>query len=133
MSDLTPNEFLKDFTKSTNGKILVGLLLILGVLLVGWIGASIYNDTKQSDDLIKREINGILISSKDIAHGKYALVIKQHETGEGIKYDLSVSRFFRDNNIQVGDSISKAADSHIISFFKKKGKTYYKCCELYWY
>jgi hypothetical protein len=133
MSDLTPDEFLKDFTKNTDGKILLGLLVILGVLLIGWVGDSIYKDTKQNDDLIKRELNGILISSKDITHGIYSLVIKQHMTGEEIKYDLSVSKFFRDNNIHEGDSISKTADSHVISFFKKKEKTYYKCCELYWY
>lgn len=133
MDKLTSEEFLKDFTKSTYGKILIGLLSILGILLVSWIVISLYNDKKQSDDLIEREINGILINSKDITHGKYALIIKQHGTGEEIKYYLHISKFFQDNNIQVGDSISKNANSHTINFFKKRNGTFNKCCELYWY
>lgn len=131
MSELTPEEFLKDFTKSTNGKIAVTLLSILGILLASWIIDLIYREKKQRGDFFKQEVNGILIRSKDIYRGMFKLTIRQHHTEEEVTYSLSISKFLRDYNIQIGDSISKDANSRTIEFFRKSNGTFSKCCDLY--
>jgi hypothetical protein len=133
MDELTPREFLKDFTNDTNGKILVGLLLILGTMLISWIVISTYKGQKQTDDFINREIAGILIKSEDIQHGITDFTVRQHTSREELTYHLSVSKFFRENNIQKGDSIVKKANSNTIMFFKRFEGKFKKCCDLYYY
>src|SRR5687767_8415090 len=107
-----------------NTYILTGLIAIGLIALFSWIIFSAIDRAEQEDDLIKREISGILITVKDLQRGNYILRIKQHETGEELEYHLQISRFMKENNIQVNDSISKDANSHTLNFFKKKHGIY---------
>ena len=133
MDELTQQEFVRDFTKSTNGRILIGLLTVIVVFFFGWIVSSVYKDKKQTDDLIKREISGVLIEIENATHGIYGFKIRQHTSGKELNYYLHASKFVRENSIQKGDSIAKESNSNTISFFKKANGSFQKCCELEYY
>jgi hypothetical protein len=116
-----------------NKYIVFGLALIGAISFTIWVIIPTIDAQKREDDLIKREISGVLIKVKDLNRGSYSILIKENKTGTELEYDLHMSRFIKENNIQVNDSISKEGGSHTLNFFKKKNGIYEKCCDLYYY
>jgi hypothetical protein len=115
-----------------NSYIQIGLFAIGVISMLTWAIVSGVDRSNQENDLIKREISGILVTVKDLQHGDYTIRIKQHNTGKEMEYYLQISRFIKENNIQVNDSISKEANSHTLNFYRKKDGIYEKYCDLYY-
>jgi hypothetical protein len=113
--------------------ILVGLGTIIVAFFLYWVITSLVKRESQTNDFIEREIGGILENVKYDGRAEYSLTIRQHKTGEKLKYYLFLSPFIKENNIQTNDSISKEANGHTINFYKKKNGTFYKCCDLYYH
>jgi hypothetical protein len=84
-------------------------------------------------DFIKRELSGPLVKLEDIHHDQFYLYIRDNKTHNVVRYALYISKFIRENNIQVGDSISKEAGDHTIWFYKKKDGIFSRSANLYYY
>jgi hypothetical protein len=129
MANVDSQQFMKDFAKSASGRFVIMLFSFIGLFLACWIAISVYRHERQSDDFIRRELNGTLVDIRDIRRGRYSITIKQHEKNEEIQYSLTISSFFKQNNIRAGDSISKSSNSKTVKFFKKRESSFIKCCE----
>lgn len=78
--------------------------------------------------LISQEINGIIKSMKDENRGSYFLEIQT--TKEDLKiHSLPIAWEVKKFNIQIGDSVSKEANSKIMIFYKLKNGVSQKLCE----
>lgn len=64
-----------------------------------------------------------MIKLEDIHHGQFDVTIIDNKTKDTVRYALRISKFIKQNDIQIGDSISKEADSRIIWFYRKNQKT----------
>src|SRR5882762_3408584 len=87
----------------------------------------------QARELIKRELSGPLVKLEKDTHGISVIYVRDNKTEDTVDYALSITKFIEENNILVGDSISKEAGSHTIWFYKKKDGQFQKSAELYYY
>lgn len=114
----------------------IGVAMVAGIFLAIFFALVINtNKTRQRTfDLMKRELNGILVEVEDLRRGSYRLKIKQHQTNKILEYTLHADNFVNENNIKVTDSISKTANNNTIIFYKKyENGVYNRCCELVYY
>ncbi len=70
-------------------------------------------------DFIEKEVKGRIISLKDINRGRYEISIKTFN--DTINQSLGIAWHIEKYNIQVGDSVSKEANSRIMIFYRTKG------------
>lgn len=127
------DERLKEILKDRTNRLFLYVFGLIFLAMIIWVFVSVYKRDSQSADFIKREIHGVLTKIHDDTHGEYTITIRQHGTNEILEYYLFISKFVRENNIQVLDSISKPANGHTIDFYKKKDGKFYKCCDIYYY
>lgn len=99
----------------------------LGLCLILMCGISLFRQWRQELDFEQRPIHGRLKLLKDIGRGDYLLTIEQ-ENGDTLTYDLPISWFIEENNIQPNDSISKGSNSYATRFYKKQSGKYLSCC-----
>lgn len=112
-----------------------GNLLVLVVFFI-LISVSLYRSYKaevRNDEMVKdfteRKMNGLITRSKAGSKGSHLLNIKDRESNLELKYIVLQNWFFLENNVQVGDSVSKLANTKILSIFKFKENGYEKCCD----
>jgi len=99
--------------------------------------ASIYlYDRKQISDyelelktLKSKEINGIILDNGHPNRGYSNFTVNDAISNSKLFYTLAITWFYEENNIQVNDSVSKTANSKIITFYKLKNSVYEECCE----
>jgi hypothetical protein len=75
------------------------------------------------------KLNGIVYELKDTQKGTYTVVTK---VNHGVYYipGIHLSWYIDKYNVQVGDSISKNANSDTLSFFKLENGVYKKRCDV---
>jgi len=54
------------------------------------------------------------------------MYVKENETGDTLRFALRLSYFLREHDVQVGDSISKIANSNIVWFYRKRNGEFLK-------
>lgn len=114
---------------STKSIILISIFFAL--ILIGSIIFIANNQIRHNKELklfISKGIYGSITKLNDLSRGTYSIEIKQdnfiYETPS-----LPIAWEIKEYNIQVGDSISKEANSKAITFYKVKNSSYKKCCE----
>lgn len=80
----------------------------------------------QEHEFIKKDLSGRLIKLEDITHGRFYIYVKENETGDTLRYALRLSKFLREHDVQVGDSISKIANSNLVWFYKKRNGKFFR-------
>ena len=116
-------------------KMHVGERIFLGVLSIVALIVSISLVEKfrllqnQLGILESAKLNGIVYELKDTQKGTYTVVTK---VNQGVYYihGIHLSWYIDKYNIQVGDSISKNANSDTLSFFKLESGVYKKRCDV---
>lgn len=106
----------------------LGILLFCTLLILTFadLAKKMIEHKKRIDFLISREINGIITDSKDESRGSAYLEVKtENDTYQ--MHSLPLSRRIKINNIQLGDSISKEANSNIMIFYKRKNGEFLEC------
>jgi hypothetical protein len=83
-------------------------------------------------EFVKRKLSGRIIELKDIRRGKFDLRIKDVVTGDTLFYSLWKYAFIRENNILIGDSIAKEANSRSVVFYKKANGKYQNHADLFY-
>lgn len=97
-------------------KIVVFILVIGALMLAVWINYNVENlHSEANEAMIKNKCIGVVEEIDDNQASVYFIV-------DGEKYAFgNVGRFEMYNYVQVGDSITKAADSNIVLIKKKNG------------
>jgi hypothetical protein len=105
----------------------VGLfVVVLSFFLIN----GLYEKTKSDSEFKQKKFNGQILELTEQTRGYVRFLIRDHDTNDTLDYSLMFySPFLEENNIAVGDSVSKAEMSSVVSFFKKKNEKYEKCCE----
>lgn len=107
--------------------------LILPLLAFLFWGVFFWKGEKKFDkmtlEFTNKKINGIISKSNEKNRGFHLLEIYDKTNNSTLSYSLPKSWFFKENKIQVGDSVSKEANSKIMIFYKNKNGTFEKCCE----
>lgn len=110
------------------------IVLIVVVFISIVIGAVVFftrnylNNKEELNSLVGKEIKGRIDALKDENRGSYYIEVKTLEETYKI-HSLPIAWEIKEYNIQVGDSISKEADSKTITFYKVKNGSYEKCCD----
>jgi hypothetical protein len=119
-------------TKNLKSIIIVGGFFF--VSLVAYLIINTMEARKKEVEFINREMSGVLNGVKDLSRGTYTLIIRQHQTNRIFEYDLNIGKFIKENDIKVNDSLSKASNNGVITFYKKNGRGIYeKCCLIEYY
>ncbi|GIV44992.1 MAG: hypothetical protein KatS3mg035_2115 [Bacteroidia bacterium] len=71
---------------------------------------------------IGKEVKGRIIALKDEGRGHYEISIKTFN--DTINQSLGIAWHIENYDIQVGDSVSKEANSRIMIFYRTKGETF---------
>lgn len=122
---------MKEFIKIPS-KYYILMLAILVAWIIFW---KVYfkNNEIESKANLKRivgeEVNGIIQESEENNRGFKSFTIRDNHTKSKRKLNLHITWFYEENNIQVNDSVSKTANSKIITFYKLKNGVYEECCE----
>lgn len=107
-------------------------LLIFIAAIIFW-GIFFFNGDGKFDKMVSdftaRQINGTITFSSEKGRGFYLLEINDKVSDTDLKFSVPKSWFFKENNIQVGDSVSKEANSKKMTFFKNSDGSFEKCCE----
>ncbi len=90
-------------------------------------GEKKYNKT--ISELNNKKISGFVLKSNEVNRGFHLIEISDKITNCKLIYKLPKSWFFKENNIIIGDSVSKEAKSEIMTFYKKSKGRFQKCCE----
>jgi len=107
---------------------LFSILVILAIIAVIVLSKNYFKYRAKTNTLIGQEINGVIKSMKDESRGSYFLEIKTEKELLSI-HSLPVAWEVQKYNIQVGDSVSKKANSRIMNFYKLKNGAMEKVCE----
>ena len=83
---------------------------------------------EELNSLIAKEINGHIVALKDENRGSYYIEIETLKETYKI-HSLPIAWEIKEYNIQVGDSISKEANSKTMIFYKLKDGIYKECCK----
>lgn len=108
--------------------------MILSIFaLVAIIGLSylINRSIKYDNDLYllrKSEIKGTIIGLTDKGRGYCYMKIKKSEDAIN-QYSLSIAWEVKQYGIQIGDSVSKEANSDTMVFYKFRNSNYHKICK----
>ena len=114
--------------KKYNYILIIGFTTIVVTLIVFFtVNASKYDDKLEA--LQKSEFNGLIKDTKKETRGFYYIMIKDNISKTFLKYSLPSDWFFLENKIQSGDSVSKNANSKMITFYKLKNGVFEKCCD----
>lgn len=73
----------------------------------------------------KREVSGRIINLKKLTKGFYAIKLSSEMPLPNLRIGWEIEEY----NIQIGDSVSKEANSKLMTFYKFKNGAYEKCCE----
>jgi len=79
---------------------------------------------REIKELIRMELNGRINILENINRGSYNLKIGTYKI-----HSLPIAFEIEKYNIQIGDSVSKEANSRIIKFYKNKNGVFEKYCE----
>jgi hypothetical protein len=90
-------------------------------------GETKYNKT--ISELNNKKIGGIVLKSNELNRGFHLIEISDKISNCKLIYNLPKSWFFKENNILIGDSVSKEAKSETMTFYKKSKGRFQKCCE----
>jgi hypothetical protein len=110
------------------------IVLIVLVFISVVIGSVVFftrnylNNKEELSFLVGKEIKGRVVALNDENRGSYYIEIKTREETYKI-HSLPIAWEIKEYNIQVGDSISKEANSKTITFYKVKNGVYEKCCD----
>jgi hypothetical protein len=114
-----------------NWMILLPLMMALfGIIfwtIFFWIGG--YKFAKMVQDFTEREFRGIVIISSEQHRGFHFIKIKDYVSDSTLEYSVPGSWFFKENNIRIGDSVSKEINNKTMTFYKLKNGFFEKCCE----
>jgi predicted membrane protein len=106
------------------------ITVFVSIIIAGVVYFS-KNHIRYKDELkvlVTREIKGTIIALKDERRGSYYIAIQCTE--DTIKqHSLQIGWEIKEYHIQIGDSISKEANSNIMLFYKLKDSIYEKRCE----
>lgn len=83
---------------------------------------------KEITELIEKEIQGKIKNLKNENRGSYYIEISTLN-GDIKIHSLPIAWEIEKYNIQIGDSVSKEANSKIMSFYKAKNGVFEKCCD----
>jgi hypothetical protein len=108
--------------------VLFSILAILVLIAVFVLSKNYLNYRANTNALIGQQINGIIKSMKDQSRGSYFLEIQTEKEIISV-HSLPVAWEVKKYNIQVGDSISKEANSRIMKFYKSRNGVIEKICE----
>ena len=76
-----------------------------------------------------KKIDGIVLYSKEGTRGFFLIEIADKLSDSTLKYNVPKSWFFKENDIKIGDSVSKKSNSKIMTFYKVKNGVFEKCCD----
>ena len=107
---------------------LIALFLISAISAIVFFRDNYIKQTKKITEVIKKEIQGKIKDLKNENRGSYYIEISTM-TEEIKVHSLPIAWEIEKYNIQIGDSLSKEADSRIMTFYKFKNGAYKKCCE----
>lgn len=107
--------------------LLLPILALIFWVLYFWMGEKKFDE--MTLEFTNKRIKGIIVKSNEKNRGFHFLEIKEKSTNSRFHYSLPKSWFFIENNIQVGDSVSKEAKSNVMTFFKYKNGKFIKCCD----
>lgn len=108
--------------------ILVTLFTVIISTYLIYFGKAFFKDQDEKDYLRMKKIDGHLITLKDEGRGSYFLEIETINDTVSI-HSLPISWEIREYQIEVGDSVSKSANSKIIHFYRLQKGVYTKYCE----
>ncbi len=114
--------------KKYNYILIIGFTAIVVTLIVFFTINAIKYD-HMLETLQNSEFNGLIKDSKKEPRDFYYIMIKDNISKTCLKYSLPTSWFFLVNKIQIGDSVSKNANSKMITFYKLKNGVFEKCCD----
>src|SRR5690242_7646803 len=106
----------------------VVIFLFFSAIIIGLV-FFIHNYYQYQYDLkliIAKDIKAIVTKSKEESRGFFNIEL-ENNNGVKIRYSLPQSWFFLKNHIQAQDSVSKEANSKIMTFYKLKDGVYEKC------
>jgi hypothetical protein len=108
--------------------IIFSTMAIISIIVLIALVKRYFKAKTVTNTLIRQEIDGVIKSMKDESRGSYFLEIK---TGKGLLsiHSLPVAWEVEKYNIQVGDSVSKKANSKTMNFYKSKNGVMTKVCE----
>jgi hypothetical protein len=103
------------------------ILTVMVIIAAAILSKNYFKYKAAADALVGLEINGVIQSLKDEGRGSYFLEIKTEK--ELLKiHSLPVAWEVKNYNIQIGDSVSKKANSRVMIFYKLKDGTMKKAC-----
>ena len=79
-------------------------------------------------EIINKEIHGKIQGLRNENRGSYYVEISTLN-GDIKIHSLPIAWEIEEYNIQIGDSVSKEANSKLMTFYKFKDGAYKKCCE----
>jgi hypothetical protein len=108
------------------------LTVLFSVIILGGIVYFTRNHFEYQNELYaitKKNINGIIVKSKTEDRGFHYIEINDVNTNSKLCYLLPQSWFFKENTIQINDSVSKSAGNMVMMFYNLKNGVYKKCCD----
>ncbi len=107
--------------------VFIALFLILIMFATVFFRNNYLKHEKEITGVIRKEIQGKIKDLKNENRGSYYVAISTLK--EDIKiHSLPIAWEIEKYNIQVGDSVSKEANSKLMTFYKFKIGAYEKCC-----
>lgn len=112
---------------------MIYLPLLLPVVAIFFWGIFFLKGDNKFDKMVadfsKRKFNGVILKSQEKDRGFHIIEIKDEISNSLLEYNIPKSWFFKENNIQPGDRVSKEPNSKIMTFYKFKNDRYEKCCD----
>jgi|GEM_PF-2091856 hypothetical protein len=104
--------------------ILISIFLLIVVFSFLFFIKKNKTHNREIKELIRMELNGRINILENINRGSYNLKIGTYKI-----HSLPIAFEIEKYNIQIGDSVSKEANSRIIKFYKNKNGVFEKYCE----
>ena len=79
---------------------------------------------REKKELINKELKGKIIHLENMNRGSYDLKINNYEI-RSLEIGFEVQKY----NIQIGDSVSKEANSNIMTFYKNRNGIFEEYCK----
>ena len=104
--------------------VLVTIFILIVITAFLFFRKNYLSHKKEIMELISKEIKGEISDLKNENRGSYYIKIKNYKI-----HSLPIAFEIEKYNIQVGDSVSKKANSNIMTFYKNNNGTFKKCCD----
>jgi hypothetical protein len=102
--------------------ILVVLASGLFIYILIYFGRGNYPGIEEEKQFISMEIKGKILLLKHQGHGYADIRITRSQNNDTVSFMLHIGKFIDENDIQMGDSVTKSANSRTMIFYKRRGE-----------